>query len=190
MLFCFALAPCLRTTSNSRSIRLPAGTACQELHRLISRAASARAHCGTRHGRGTCGAFRRRSACRCSCESAACRSRDRPSRRRSIFLARNPVARPLLELVGAVHLQPELSRKRELDQLEDHFRIDAEIQFDLVADRDVLDRLLRRYESPSRPLSRNTRTTPSGSGVVPSFDSSSFVSRYIRTSCSPYSCGR
>ena len=44
-----------------------------------------------------------------------------------------------------------------------------------------------RKLSPSRPLSRKTRTTPSGSGVVPSFESLSFVSRYIRTSWSPYS---
>ena len=46
-----------------------------------------------------------------------------------------------------------------------------------------------RYESPSRPLSRNTRTMPSGSGELPSCDFSSLVSRYIRTSCSPYSVG-
>ncbi len=81
-----------------------------------------------------------------------------------------------------------LSRQlRKLNEFEDHFRIDPQVQFDLVADGDVLDRLGRQEAQPSRPLSRNTRTMPSGSGVVPSFDSLSFVSRYIRTSWSPYS---
>ena len=41
-----------------------------------------------------------------------------------------------------------LARGAELDQLEDHFRIGTEIQLDLVADRDVLDRLLREIRQP------------------------------------------
>ena len=47
-----------------------------------------------------------------------------------------------------------------------------------------------RKLSPSRPFWRKTRTTPSGSGVVPSFESLSLVNRYIRTNWSPYSAGR
>ena len=87
------------------------------------------------------------------------------------------------EDVGAVDLHPEVvAPSPQLDQLEDHLGVGAEVQLDLVADGDVLDRLGHEEAQPVAAVLAEDATMPSGSGVVPSFDSLSLVSRYIRTS--------
>ena len=48
----------------------------------------------------------------------------------------------LAEHVGPIDLHPDVVAERpQLDQLEDHVRVGAEVQLDLVADRDVFDGL-------------------------------------------------
>ena len=53
------------------------------------------------------------------------------------------------EDVGAVDLHPQVvAPGSQLDQIEDHLGVDAQIQFDLVADGHVLDRLGHEEAQP------------------------------------------
>ena len=115
-----------------------------------SRSSSPPARCGRRRGRRRCGGPPRRSASSCSCGSAGRRARGRPSRPRELLtsICDARLVHPP-EDVGAVDLHPDVVPPGpQLDQLEDHLRVGAQVQLDLVADGDVLDRLGDQERQP------------------------------------------